>query len=300
MKKILAVLTAILLLFSFAGCKENQKQQDTLQIVCSAFPQYDFLREITKGTPVTLTLLLKAGQESHDYDPSSADMTAIYECDLFVYVGGESEHWVKKTLDALAVQDEKVYSLIGTAPLHHHEGHDHQDDEHIWTAPENAMKIVQGLTEKLCEMDTENKEIYTQNAAAYIEKLQQLDNTFQDIVASAKRQKIVVADRFPLLHFCESYGLRYEAAFTGCAASVEPDSEKVAALIQTVKNENIPAIFQTELSAGGLAQTVKEHTGCRVLTFYSCHNLSKEQFETGETYLSMMYQNADALKEALN
>ncbi len=308
MKKMVAVLSAICLLLAFTGCSGDMTETDGIQIVCSAFPQYDFLREITKNTDVSLTLLLRPGQESHDYDPSSQDIAAVHSCDMFVYVGGESDSWIDKTLQSVDTTNKTVLKLMDMVePLceeHDYEQHDHAHeetyDEHVWTAPQNVIAIADKLLAALCALDAQNAEIYRANAAAYTARLRALDADFKDTVATAKRKTIVVADRFPLLYFTESYGLSYHAAFAGCAASVEPASADVQALIDTVKAESIPIVFQMELSAGQVAQTVKENTGCEVRTFYACHNLSKTDFENGETYLSLMQKNLITLKEALN
>ena len=97
----------------------------------------------------------------------------------------------------------------------------------------------------------------------------------------------------------EEYSLNYHAAFSGCSEDTEPSAGTVAELIETVKKENIPVIFKIELSSDSIAKTIAEETGAEVLTFYSCHNVSKEDFDKGETYLSLMNKNVDSLKIAL-
>lgn len=299
MKKILAVLLAVVLCLSLAACGEAG--EDTVNIVCSVFPQYDFLREITKGVDVNLTLLLKPGQESHDYDPSSKDIASIHAADLFVYVGGESDSWIDKMLETVDTENKTVLKLMDMVEPHEeHEGHDHGYDEHVWTSPANAAHIANVLCENLCKTDAANAETYRKNTVDYVVSLTKLDTDFKTTVENGKRDTIVVADRFPLLYFCEEYGLSYRAAFAGCAASTEPASADVSALIDTVKAESIPVIFKMELSAGGVAETVAEATGATVATFYACHNLSKTDFENGETYLSLMGKNLEVLKEALH
>lgn len=306
MKRILAWLLCACLLVSFTGCGMPADNSGGLKIVCSIFPQYDFLREITKGADVSLSLLLRPGQESHDYDPSSKDILSIHDCDMFVYVGGESDAWIDKTLQSVDTADKTILTLLNMVqPLQetHHAAHDHEHadayDEHVWTSPANAVTIVDKLTAALCERDAKNAALYRENADAYTAKLLELDTAFEQAVQSAKRHTIVVADRFPLLYFTKRYDLHYKAAFAGCATSVEPASADVQALIETVKSQSIPVVFQMELSAGRVAQTVQENTGCEIRTFYACHNLSKNDFENGETYLSLMYKNLSALKEAL-
>lgn len=307
MKRLLCCVFCFCVLLTAGGCAVQQ-ETEPFSIVCSAFPQYDFLRELTAGAPVSLSLLLKPGQESHDYDPSSRDIASIHHCDVFVYVGGESDSWIDRVLQSVDTTDKAVVRLMDmVAPVceehhheeHHHHAHEETYDEHVWTSPQNAVTLVAGLLDTICQRDPQNAALYRQNAAAYTQKLQALDAAFEQTVQSAARQTIVVADRFPLLYFTTTYRLTHHAAFAGCATAVEPASADVQALIQTVKRENIPVVFQMELSESPLAQTVREQTGCEVRTFYACHNLSKTDFENGETYLSLMQKNLTVLKEAL-
>ena len=311
MKKFLAALfAALLFLLSFGGCAAAPADNARLRIVCTVFPQYDFLRELTAGVDgVSLTLLLRAGQESHDYDPSSRDIAAIHTCDLFVYVGGESDHWVEEVLRSVNTEHKRVVALLDsvdaleeehTAHDHHHHEEETEYDEHVWTAPQNAVTICKALTDALCAADGGHAARYRENAAAYTARLQALDDTLRAVAENGVRQEIVVADRFPFLYFCKAYGLSWHAAFSGCAASIEPSSVTVQHLIDTVKAEKLPLVFRCELSAGQVAQTVADNTGCGIATLYACHNLSKTDFDNGETYLSLMYKNAAALKEALS
>lgn len=310
MKKILAAFFAAQLSFlSFSGCAAAPADNARLRIVCTVFPQYDFLRELTAGVDgVSLTLLLRAGQESHDYDPSSRDIAAIHTCDLFVSVGGESDHWVEEVLRSVDTAHKRIIYLLDTVtPLaEEHTEHDHhrheetEYDEHVWTAPQNAIKICHALTEALCMLDSDNAARYLENNAVYTARLQALDDTLREVVKNGARREIVVADRFPFLYFCKAYGLSWHAAFAGCAASVEPSSVTVQHLIDTVKEQRLPLVFKCELSAGQVAQTVADNTGCDIVTLFACHNLSKTDFDNGETYLSLMYKNAAALREALS
>ncbi len=308
MKRILCLAVVLCLLCALSGCGVAATNPKTISIVCSVFPQYDFLREITKGADIELTLLLRPGQESHDFDPSSADIAAVHACDMFVYVGGESDHWIKKLLQSVDTADKTVLTLMDMVPPicaeHHHEEHDHDHteetyDEHVWTSPKNAITIVGELTDALCAADPEQADVYRKNAAAYTAQLQELHADFTALTDHAVRNTIVVADRFPLLYFTTHYGLNHHAAFAGCAASVEPAGADLQALIETVKREHIPVVFQMELSAGNVAETVREQTGCEIHTFYACHNLSKLDFSNGESYLSLMRKNLITLKEAL-
>jgi zinc transport system substrate-binding protein len=173
-------------------------------------------------------------------------------------------------------------------------------DEHVWTSPRNAVLICEKIRDAFCEADPENAETYRTNCENYVKKLNELDAAFSEVVANGARKTIVFADRFPLRYFSDAYGLSYFAAYPGCSDEAEPSAATVAFLIDKVKNENIPVVFHIELSNEDLADTVCEATGAKKLQFSACHNLTKEQFESGVTYLDLMWDNVDALKEALN
>jgi zinc transport system substrate-binding protein len=172
-------------------------------------------------------------------------------------------------------------------------------DEHIWTSPKNAVRIVQAIADALCDRDKANASIYRQNAAAYIAKLNELDAAFQAVVDSAKRKTIVFGDRFPFRYFADRYGLDYYAAFPGCSTETEPSAATVAFLINKIKVESIPVIFHIELSNERMADTIAGETGAKKRLFHAVHNISKRDFDRGVTYLELMTRNVDVLREAL-
>ncbi len=181
-------------------------------------------------------------------------------------------------------------------------GHSHTTDEHVWTSPLNAVRIVEGLTGELCVLDEKNESVYQENSEAYIDELYTLDAAFREVTAQAKEEghdTLLFGDRFPFRYFTEEYGLSYYAAFPGCASDTEPSAATMAFLINKMRDERYPLVLKMELSSGAVAEAVAEACGADVKVFYSCHNLTAEQFERGETYLSMMWQNVETLKEAL-
>lgn len=176
----------------------------------------------------------------------------------------------------------------------------HEIDEHVWTSPVNAALIVEQIKEVLVEADPSNRASYEKNAAAYEEALSELDQEFRNVTEHAERSMLIFGDRFPFRYFADEYGLDYYAAFPGCAGDTEPSAATMAFLIDKVKEEKVPAVLKMELSNADIANAIAEATGTEVRVFYSCHNLSAEDFENGETYLSMMQKNVETLKEVLN
>ena len=307
------------------GVSEEVQDDGRISVVTTIFPQYDFVRQIA-GENVELKMLLKPGEETHSYEPTPQDIIAIQNSDIFIYVGGENDAWVEDILESMPEADMRTLKLMDCVdtveeehvegmqeqPGHSHEEEEshedeteeehsvHEIDEHVWTSPVNASAIVDKIKELLVQADPENRQIYEENAEAYEAELAELDAEFRDVVDNAGRSLVVFGDRFPFRYFADEYWLDYYAAFPGCASDTEPSAATMAFLINKVNEEEIPAVLKMELSNENIANAIAEATGTEVRTFYSCHNLTAEEFEDGETYLSMMQKNVETLKEVLN
>ena len=162
------------------------------------------------------------------------------------------------------------------------------------------MLITQAICDALCEIDPDNAGQYQANTADYLTQLEALDAAFREVIGDAQRDTLFFGDRFPLLYFVREYGLNYYAAFPGCASETEPSAATVARLIDLVREEEAPVVYQIELSNGNIARSIADSSWARVETFYTCHNITRDDFNAGETYLSLMQSNVESLKEALN
>ena len=305
------VLSLFLLLCSCGGTNGTAETGKKTKVVCTIFPPYDFVREIA-GDTVELTMLLSPGAEVHTYEPTPQDIIKVQSCDVFIYVGGESDSWVNDILSSMDTSSMQIITLIDCVePLEEEivegmqtEQEEHGDeepeyDEHVWTSPRNAMLITQKINAALKIASPEYAGDYDENTSDYLEKLAALDNEFAAVVQAGNRDTIVFADRFPLRYFAEAYGLKYYAAYPGCAAESEPSVSTVSFLIDKVKAEKFPAIFYIEFSNEQMANTISEETGAQKLLFHSCHNVSKDDFMSGVSYLQLMEQNLSNLKIAL-
>lgn len=318
-KKIAAfalILVLVLSVLSACAPQEAATTKDGISIVSTVFPSYDFARQITAGTNANITLLLQPGEEVHSFDPTSQDIIRIQSADLFLYVGGENDTWVEgvlggldkgvktfRMMDYVTLYDEELVEGMQPEeeePASNAAGETHEWDEHVWTAPVNAIAIVKAMTAELIAIDPDNAAVYQANSDAYVKQLEALDQSFRDVVNTASRKTVVFADRFPARYFVEEFGLKYYAAFPGCSAETEPSAATVASLIDHVKAEKIPVVFYIEMSNQQMANTVAEATGAKPMLFHTCHNVTKAEFESGATYLSLMQNNVLALKAALN
>ncbi len=309
--KRLTVLLLLGCLLLLSACAGKAPESGKLKAAASAFPEYDLLRAVG-GEWVDTTLLLKPGMEAHSYEPTPQDILAIRAASLFVYGGGESDVWADRLLASGDLgNDIRVLAFMDHALLREEETLDYMTaeeaeeageeyDEHVWVSPRNEILLTEALRDALAELDPAHAEAYRANAESYIAQLEALDGQLRELAATAKRDLLVVGDRFPFLYLVREYGLRYAAAFPGCSGETDANPATVAHLIDTVKEEGIPVVFKCDLSAGKLADTIAEAAGAKVLTLWSAHTVSKTDFEAGETYLSLMAKNVEALREALN
>lgn len=301
MKKKMLVLIMLLTLATLPALAEGR-----LKVVAANFPCYDFARRVV-GNRGDVTLLIKPGVEVHAYEPTPADIIAIGEADLFVYIGGEGDAWADNIRSGFDGTDgpAALQMMDAVTPLEEegddaHGAHDVPEyDEHIWTSPRNAMAMVRALSDALCGLDAAGADAYRAAAEDYIGQISELDAAFRDAVANGARRELVFADRFPFLYFTREYGLDYVAAFPSCTADTEPTPQILMKLIQRVVEDKIPVVYAIELSTQAVARTVAEETGAEILTLHSMQTVTQDEFDAGETYVSLMTRNLEAVRRGL-
>jgi len=309
---ILSAIVLSVLMFTLSSCKALQKDEwednGKINIMTTVFPPYDFVRQIA-GDKVNLKVLTPTGGEVHSVEITSNMQKLISESDLFIMIGGEGEKWLEGVLKSAKVEKSRVLTLIEGIDLievgveheeDHDDDHNHTFDEHIWTSPKNAIKMVERISHKLCEIDPENSDFYKENTEKYIDKLNKLDSKIRETTENAEFDTIIVADRLPFIYFTTEYGLNYHSAFDGCTANADPNPTTIRTLIDKVKEQNIKYIFYVEFSSKTIANTVANETGAELRLLHSCHNISKEDYKNGVTYIDLMEQNLEVLREVLN
>ena len=316
---------------------KNTKKTDKLNVVATTFSTYDFTRQIV-GDKADITFLLGPGVDAHSYEPSAKDLVTIKNADVFIYIGGEMEQWVDKILETDTINTNKTtlihvtdcietieeQEVDGAEEEHHHheeegEDQDHDEeknedehseayeeelehgafDEHIWTSPSNSIKMIKYLSDQFGKIDNNNKESYEKNAENYIKQIENVRNKIQEIVANKKRDRLVFGDKMPMQYFLNEFGLTASAAFNGCSTEAEPGTKTITYLVNKVKEEQIPVVLYIELSTGKTAKSIANETGAKVMQIQTLHNISKDDFKNGETYVSLMERNLPVLKEAL-
>lgn len=298
MKKLISLIIIISSLLSLFACSPTDNGGG-ISVITTCFPLYDFARELL-GEKGNVTLLLKPGQDNHSYDPSAKEIAKIKNCDLFLSIGGQDEAWVNKLLSGSDMKNVEHLALVHlfAENEHSHDGHSH-NDEHYWTSPKNAVIMVNEIATHLISLFPEEKEYITANLNSYLSKLEALDAAFEEVGQLYEGKTVIFGDRFPFTHlFCE-YGIEYMSAYPGCSDMTEPSASTVVELINTIKANDIKTIFVTETSNGALADTICSETGAKKAVMHSCANITKSDKNNGETYISLMTKNAEALKNSL-
>ena len=356
MRKLLVFFTAAMVmatgLCTFGSeISEAAAGDDKIQIVTTIFPVYDWVMNVLGENPADaeVTMLLDSGVDLHSFQPTAEDILKISTCDLFLYVGGESDQWVKDALQEATNKDMIVVSLLdalgdsakeeevvegmqeeehehdheheedgdadaedheheeaGDADVEEHE-HEHEEgeaeyDEHVWLSLRNAAVLAQSIADCVQSIDPDNAEIYESNTAAYIEKLNALDEEYKTVIQDASFHTLLFGDRFPFRYLTDDYGLEYFAAFVGCSAETEASFETIMFLAQKVDELGLPAVMTIEGTDHRIAETIVQSTKTRdqqILALDSMQSTTAGDVESGSTYLDIMEKNLSVLTEAL-
>lgn len=316
-KRILSLLLAAVLLFcplSLVGCGRTPEEDGSLDIVVTVFPIYDWVKNLLgeKAEEASITLLLDNGVDLHSYQPTFSDIEKIASCDLFVYIGGESDAWVDDVLKVAGAEGRRVLNLteaLGDAVLtekhdHDHEEDDHEEDtdEHIWLSLRRASVLCGAISEELCVLDPTNASLFAANCEAYRAKLAALDARYAETVAAGKKDTLLFADRFPFLYLTEDYGLAHYAAFSGCSTETNATPEMIIFLAERIDALGLTCVIKLEGTTHKTPETVIASTETKdqkILVMNSLQSIGAQEIAAGVTYLSVMEDNLAVLVEAL-
>lgn len=337
MKKYISILlAAVMAVGCLSACGQNNSNTNTqaettqakdnndkqIKVVTTIFPEYDWVKEITgdEASNMDLTMLLDNGVDLHSYQPTADDIMKISDCDLFVYVGGESDAWVEDALKEAVNKDMKVINLLdvlGSSVKEEEvvEGMEAEEeeakdgaeeeaeyDEHVWLSLRNAKVLCKAIADDLTEIDTENANTYQENEKAYADKLDELDKKYQETVDSASQKTLLFGDRFPFRYMVDDYGLSYYAAFVGYSAETEASFETITFLAGKTDELGLKNIMTIEKADQKIAKTIIENTKEKnqgILTLDSMQSTTSDDVKKGTTYFSIMENNLNVLQEAL-
>ncbi len=325
-KTISLLLITMMVICSLGACASpaGTSGDDKISIVTTIFPEYDWVMNILGNNPANaeVTLLLDNGVDLHSYQPTADDIMKIATCDMFIYVGGESDRWVEDALSEAVNKDMVVINLLEVLGEsvkeeevvegmqededgeHHHDEDETEYDEHVWLSLKNAVICTEAISHALQDkVDPENSITYAENAAEYMRKLFTLDREYEETIANASGDTLLFGDRFPFRYLTDDYDLNYYAAFAGCSAETEASFETVSFLAGKVDELNLGCILTIETSDGKIAKTIRDNTSTgdqKILVLDSLQSVTMDDINNGVTYLSIMKDNLNVLSEALN
>ncbi|NLV77177.1 MAG: zinc ABC transporter solute-binding protein [Tissierellia bacterium] len=302
---IIIIILALIVIF-ITGCNsyeyEKDLYNDKIKIITTLFPQYDFANEIVKDKG-EVKLLLPPGVEAHSYEPTPKDIVDIKKADVFIYTGKYMEPWAEKMIkeiddSTIVIDISKGIELVDEEDWEHNHEH-HGKDPHIWLDPVYAQKIVDNILEGIIKADSKNENFYRQNAENYKEKLAELDKKFVETFSKVKHKTIIHGGHFAFGYFAKRYGLEYISPYDGFSPNAEPTPKKISELMNNMKSLGLNVIYYEELIDPKVAKIISEETGGKMLLLHGAHNISKEELESGISYIEIMESNLDRLKEGL-
>ena len=318
MRRIISLIIFVSLMFTLISCVHQKSDVGKIRIVTTIFPVYDWVREIVGGKEnVEITMLLNSETDLHSFQPAADDIIKIAGCDMFVYVGGESDKWADDALKENYNRNRVVINLLdilgdsikteelkeGMQAVTDEDDHECVEyDEHVWLSVKNAIILCNRISDSICEVDAENAETYKANTNTYIEKLRNLDKNYAEAVENAGNKTLIFGDRFPFRYLTDDYGIDYFAAFVGCSAESEASFKTIIFLANKLDELGLNSIIKTEGSNGTLANTINNSTqkkNAKILTLNSMQSITASEISKGSTYIGICEENLKVLKEAL-
>lgn len=313
MKKLWGILLAgCLAAFLLAGCAQaqepltsnadgNQSQGGKLSVYASFYPMYDFASKIG-GDKVDVANMVPAGTEPHDWEPAAADIAGLEQADVFVYNGAGMEHWAGDVLGSL--QNKELVAVEASRGISRREGH-HEDEEgegetydpHVWLDPMNAKKEMANIKDAFVQADPDNRDYYEANYAKYAADLDALDKEFRDTLSGLEKKDVIVSHE-AFGYLCAAYGLN-QVGIEGLSPDSEPDPARMAEITEFAKDHDVKVIFFEELVSSKVSETIADAIGAETAVLNPIEGLSNEQQAAGDDYFTVMRQNLQALKTAL-
>lgn len=301
MKKIINILTVLVIIFLLTSCTNNS-DNGKKNVVTTIFPIYDIVKYIGEDT-INIDLMISPGQDVHSYDPATQDIINVKKSDLFIYIGDNMETWVTD-LENDANNKLEIVSdnRIELSSLEHHEEnheHDHDVDMHIWTNPYYVLIMIELISNKLIEINPEYQELYERNTTKYIKEINDIIESITNIVNNKKRDTLYFGSPFAFYYFTKAFGLEHKSVYDTCSIEVEPSIDKIMNMNKEIIENDIPVIYTKELLNDSIARKVIEGTNAKIVLLHSGHNISISDFKQGITFLDIWKQNIVALEEGL-
>lgn len=287
MKKLTVFILAIVQALLLTSCKTPAHDPNKLQVYTSFYAMYDFAKEIG-GDKAEVHLLCPAGQEPHDFEPTAQDIAKLSDADVFIYNGMSMEHWTDSVVPTLG-SDVAIVKASENITLNKFTA----GDPHVWLNPDNAYVQLQAIADAFKKKDSKNADYYDERLAESKTKLDTLKKDYISASADFKSNRIVVS-HYAYSHLCDMLGISQYAVNTS-DNSGDPTPSRLAEIEDYIKENDVKYIFTEPLGTSDVMKSIASDTGCEILVLDPFEGNSEDK-----DYFTVMYENLDALKTALN
>lgn len=285
---ILLIVVAILLLNS----KKENALGDRLSVATSFYPLYFLASEIA-GQNSSVSYIIPQGVEPHEYEITAENAKSIEESDILIINGGgieTFEKYAREKANKLLTATELVATIKSV------DGN--SIDPHVWLSPKNSIIIAEKIKDSLIELDAENDTRYQENFDSLKARLESLDNLYTITLESCEKRDIVT-NHSAFAYLANEYKLR-QVPITGISPEEEPSAEKIANLIDLIKQQEIKTIFLETFSNSNFAETISKETGATLSNLNPLEGLTEQESQDGKNYITIMTENLSNLQEALS
>ena len=312
--KIVLMILISLLIVAGLSCRKGEKSYERavghkLRVVVSLFPLYDFVQNVGKEK-VEAELLLPPGIEPHSFDPKPADIFRLHDADIFIYTNKYMEPWVEGMIKGIDSNNTLVLDSSKEIIFrkdededhetgHHGEEHGHAGmDPHIWLDFGNAIRMVDNIRDGLMLKDPANRDYYQKNSDEYKAALHQLDMNFLQGLGNCRKRVFINGGHFAFGYLAARYGLTYISAY-GFSPDAEPTPGQLIKISRLLRERELKYIFYEELLTPRVAETIARETGTKLLLLHGAHNISREDFSKGTSFIQLMERNLENLETGL-
>lgn len=329
MKKQLSFILLTVLTLLLAACSDDNKtnekvNDDTLSIYTTVYPLQYFTERIG-ADHVSVKSIYPPGSNEHTFEPTQKDMIALADSDLFFYIGLGLEGFVEKAETTLAKEDVKLIAVasdVSEEALHISTGHTHAEalleddhdkdshdhdedsnheaehDAHVWLSPVISQQLAAVIKDELVAAMPEQEQLFNANYEALVSELQQLHAEFKEM-ADATKSKTFFVSHAAFGYLAGHYGFE-QIPVAGLNSQSEPSQKELMAIVDLAKKEDIHYLFFEQNVSSNLAQVIQKEVGADTLILHNLSVLTAEDAKNNETYFTLMRDNIEALKKALN
>jgi len=280
--------------------KSQDKAQDKLHVIASFSILGDLVKNVG-GERLQVGTLVGPNGNAHVYAPSPGDAKSVADAKLVFVNGLGFEGWIDRLVKASGTKAPIIVATKGIKPRERAVagGHDHGPaDPHAWQSVANAKIYVANIRDALIAADPAGKDVYAGNAAAYLAKLDALEQEVRDGIAKvpADRRRVITSHA-AFGYFQDAYGVRFTAP-QGVSTEAEASAKDVAAIITQIKKQKIPAVFLENVTDPRLVQQIARETGAKIGgTLYS--DALTDAKGDATTYIDLIRHNLKQLAAAL-